>query len=75
MREKDGSTGIGNGVSQYRIQKISLFNKTKVLFLKLKSAIDFSSSDKQNVDLVFVILAPIDCQSEHLLCCLQYRVF
>ena len=65
-RERLGSTGIGNGVAIPH-SKISLFNQTKVMFLKLKSAIDFSSSDNQNVDLVFVILAPKNCQSEHLL--------
>ena len=65
-RERLGSTGVGNGVAIPH-SKISYVDKTKVFFLKLKSAIDFSSSDKRNVDLVFVILAPIDCQSEHLL--------
>ena len=50
-----------------KVWKISLIDKTKVLFLKLKSAGDFSASDKQYVDLVFVILAPKNCQSEHLL--------
>ena len=38
-----------------------------MLFLKLKSAVDFSAPDKKYVDLVFVILAPKNCQSEHLL--------
>ncbi len=65
-RERLGSTGIGNGVAIPH-SKISLFDQTKVMFLKLKSAIDFSSSDNKNVDLVFVILAPKNCQSEHLL--------
>ena len=65
-RERLGSTGIGNGVAIPH-SKISLFEKTKVIFLKLKSAIDFSASDNKDVDLVFVILAPSNCQSEHLL--------
>ena len=65
-RERLGSTGIGNGVAIPH-SKISLFEKTKVIFLKLKSAIDFSASDNIDVDLVFVILAPSNCQSEHLL--------
>ena len=65
-RERLGSTGVGNGVAIPH-SKVSLFNQTKVMFIRLKSAIDFSASDKKNVDLVFVILAPKNCQSEHLL--------
>ena len=65
-RERLGSTGVGNGIAIPH-SKISLINKTKVLFLKLKSAIDFSAQDKKYVDLVFVILAPKNCQAEHLL--------
>jgi len=65
-RERLGSTGVGNGVAIPH-SKVSLFNQTKVMFMRLKSAIDFSASDKKNVDLVFVILAPKNCQSEHLL--------
>ena len=38
-----------------------------MIFLKLRSAIDFSASDEKHVDIVFVILAPKNCQSEHLL--------
>ena len=50
-RERLGSTGVGNGIAIPH-SKISLINKTKVLFLKLKSAIDFSAPDKKGVDLV-----------------------
>ena len=65
-RERLGSTGVGNGVAIPH-SKINTIKKVKVIFLKLKSAIDFSASDKINVDIVFVILAPKDCQSEHLI--------
>ena len=65
-REQLGSTGVGNGVAIPH-SKINIVDKTKVLFLKLKSAVDFSAPDKKYVDLVFVILAPKNCQSEHLL--------
>ena len=65
-RERLGSPGVGNGIAIPH-SKISLIDKTKVLFLKLKSAVDFSAPDKKYVDLVFVILAPKNCQSEHLL--------
>ena len=65
-RERLGSTGVGNGIAIPH-SKISIIKKTKVLFLKLKTAVDFSAPDKKDVDLVFVILAPKNCQSEHLL--------
>lgn len=65
-RERLGSTGVGNGVAIPH-SKVNWIQKTKVIFLKLKSSIDFSSSDNKDVDLVFVILAPKNCQSEHLL--------
>ena len=42
-RERLGSTGVGNGVAIPH-SKVNLFVQTKVMFLKLKSAIDFSSS-------------------------------
>ncbi|MEE2694842.1 MAG: PTS sugar transporter subunit IIA [Pseudomonadota bacterium] len=65
-RERLGSTGIGEGVAIPHT-KVDSIEKTKVIFLKLKSGIDFSASDKKDVDIVFVILAPEECQSEHLL--------
>ena len=65
-RERLGSTGVGNGVAIPHT-KVNLVKKTKVIFFKLKSSIDFSASDKKHVDIVFVILAPKNCQSEHLL--------
>lgn len=65
-RERLGSTGVGNGVAIPH-SKVSWIQKTTVLFLKLKSTINFSSADNKEVDLVFVILAPKNCQSEHLL--------
>ncbi len=65
-REKLGSTGVGNGVAIPH-SKVDLIDKTRVIFLKLKSGIDFSASDSINVDIVFAILAPKNCQSEHLL--------
>ena len=64
-RERLGSTGVGNGIAIPH-SKIGLINKTKVLFLKLKSAVDFSAPDKKYVDLVFVILAPKNLSLIHI---------
>ncbi len=65
-REMLGSTGVGEGAAIPHT-KIEGITKTIVLFLKLKNSVDFSSPDNKNVDLIFVIIAPEDTQSEHLL--------
>tara|TARA_B100000029_G_C17550446_1_gene949914 strand:+ start:761 stop:1207 length:447 start_codon:yes stop_codon:yes gene_type:complete len=65
-RERLGSTGVGNGIAIPHT-KIPDLKKTQVIFLKLKNSVDFSASDKKNVDIVFSIIAPENSQSEHLL--------
>ena len=65
-RERLGSTGVGDGIAIPHT-KIPGLKKTKVDFLKLISAVDFSASDKKNVDIIFSIIAPENSQSEHLL--------
>ena len=65
-RERLGSTGVGDGIAIPHT-KIPGLKKTKVIFLKLISAVDFSASDKKNVDIIFSIIAPENSQSEHLL--------
>ena len=37
------------------------------LFLRTKSLIDFSSSDLMGVDIIFVIIAPEESKTDHLL--------
>ena len=54
-RERLGSTGVGNGVAIPHA-KIESVESTKVIFLKLVKAIDFSSPDGKDVDIVFSIL-------------------
>ena len=65
-RERLGSTGVGNGVAIPHA-KIKSVKSTKVIFLKLVNAIDFSSPDGRDVDIVFSIIAPENSESEHLL--------
>ena len=57
---------IGNGVAIPHT-KIEGLKKTQVLFIKLKSKIDFSASDEKFVDIIFSIITPETSQSEHLL--------
>ena len=64
-REQLGPTGMGKGIAipHARIDRIS---KIRGIFIKLEKPIDFESMDKQKVDLVFAILAPIDSGVDHL---------
>ena len=61
-----GTTAVGNGVAIPHT-KIKGLKKTQVLFIKLKSKIDFSASDEKFVDIIFSIITPETSQSEHLL--------
>ena len=64
-REQLGPTGMGNGVAipHARIGKITVI---KGMFIRLEKPINFDSIDKQKVDIVFAILAPVDSGVEHL---------
>lgn len=65
-REKLGSTAIGNGIAIPHT-KINGLKKIFSLFIKLNKPIDFSANDSKRVDLVFVIIAPEDSTTDHLL--------
>ena len=65
-REKLGSTGIGNGIAIPH-GKVNGIKKVFSLFLRTKSLIDFSSSDLVGVDIIFVIIAPEESKTDHLL--------
>ena len=65
-RERLGTTAVGNGVAIPHT-KIKGLKQTQVLFIKLKSKIDFSASDEKFVDIIFSIITPETSQSEHLL--------
>ena len=64
-REKLGSTGFGGGVA---IPHGKLPGLTKVvgLFARLTQGIDFQAIDDIPVDLVFVLLSPVDAGPDHL---------
>ena len=65
-RERLGTTTIGNGVAIPHT-KVDGLEKTQVLFIRFSSKVDFSAADEKMVDMVFSIIAPETCQSEHLL--------
>jgi PTS system nitrogen regulatory IIA component len=65
QREQLGSTAVGNGVAipHGKLPKLSaLFG----LFARLENSIDFESLDNQNVDLIFLLLAPEGAGADHL---------
>lgn len=64
-REQLGPTGMGHGVAipHARLEKIS---DIKGMFIKLEKPINFDAIDKQKVDIIFAILAPLDSGVDHL---------
>ena len=63
-REQLGSTGVGRGVAlpHARIDGIeTLFG----MFIRLSRPIDFESIDEKPVDLVFLLLVPLDAGNKH----------
>jgi len=64
-RERLGSTAIGHGIA---IPHCRLDSCTQPIgaFFKLQQAIDFDAIDQQAVDMIFVLLVPIDADQDHL---------
>jgi len=65
QREKLGSTAIGNGVA---IPHGKMPNLTRLfgLFARLDRPVDFDALDNQQVDLIFLLLAPESAGADHL---------
>jgi len=64
-REKLGSTGFGNG-SAIPHGKLAGIDAVFGYFARLQSPIDFQAVDGMPVDLVFLLLSPIDAGADHL---------
>jgi PTS system nitrogen regulatory IIA component len=64
-REKLGSTGFGGGVAIPHA-KLEGLHQVFGYFARLTSPIDFHSVDDLPVDLVFLILSPVDAGADHL---------
>ena len=64
-RESLGPTGVGHGVA---LPHARLEGVTEVVgtFLRLEKPMDFEAVDRQPVDLVFALFAPVDSGVEHL---------
>jgi PTS system nitrogen regulatory IIA component len=64
-REGLGPTGVGHGVALPHA-RISDLSGIRGLFIRLEKPLDFDSIDRQPVDLVFALLAPLSAGVEHL---------
>lgn len=64
-RENLGPTGVGHGVAlpHARVEKLQ---EVVGVFVMLEKPIDFSSVDRQPVDLAFALFAPKEAGVEHL---------
>ena len=64
-RESLGPTGVGHGVALPHA-RISGLDHVAGAFLRLDKPLDFDAVDRQPVDLVFALFAPVDAGVEHL---------
>ncbi len=64
-RESLGPTGVGHGVALPHA-RLAALSEVHGAFLKLDRPIDFDSADRQPVDLIFALFAPMDSGVDHL---------
>ncbi|MBA3895632.1 MAG: PTS sugar transporter subunit IIA [Sphingomonadaceae bacterium] len=64
-RERLGSTGFGGGVAIPH-GKIEGLTQVVGVFARLAQPIDFGAIDDMPVDLVFMLLSPVDAGADHL---------
>ena len=64
-RESLGPTGVGHGVALPHA-RIEGLEEVAGAFVLLDKPVDFSSPDRQPVDLAFALFAPVDAGVEHL---------
>lgn len=64
-RERLGSTGLGHGMALPH-GRVAGLEAPIAACVTLAEPIDFDAPDRQRVDVLFVLLVPRDCSSEHL---------
>jgi len=64
-RERLGSTSLGEGVAIPHCRLEGL-RETTAAFITLANPVDFEAPDQQPVDLVFILVVPLDENEEHL---------
>lgn len=63
-REHLGSTALGNGVAIPH-GRISNTDDVEALFIQLTKPLPFDAEDGKPVDLVFALIVPLHCNSDH----------
>lgn len=64
-RESLGPTGVGQGIALPHARLANL-DKVHGIFMRVEKPLDFESVDRQPVDLIFALLAPLDAGVDHL---------
>ncbi len=64
-RERLGSTGFGGGIAIPHA-KLETIDQVRGAVVRLDSSIAFDSVDESQVDIIFMLLSPVDCGAEHL---------
>ncbi len=64
-RERLGSTGFGGGVAIPH-GKIDGLDRIVAVFVQMAEPVDFAAIDDLPVDLVFMLLSPVDAGADHL---------
>jgi len=64
-REGLGPTGVGKGIALPHA-RLPNVDRVSALFLRLEKPLNFDAVDRQPVDLVFALLAPVDAGVDHL---------
>ncbi len=64
-REAVSATGVGHGVAIPHAQMAGL-DRVRGVFVRLRPAIDFGAIDDEPVDLLFALISPPECGSDHL---------
>ena len=64
-REGLGPTGVGYGIALPHA-RLDRLEEVRGIFLRLEKPVPFDSVDRQPVDLVFSLLAPVEAGVEHL---------
>jgi len=64
-REGLGPTGVGKGIALPHARLASV-DKVSGIFLRLEKPLNFEAVDRQPVDLVFALLAPLNAGVDHL---------
>jgi PTS system nitrogen regulatory IIA component len=64
-REALSATGVGHGVGIPHAHVAGL-DRVRGVFVRLRPAVEFAAVDDEPVDLLFALLSPPDCGSDHL---------